>query len=139
MCLSDLIYSKRNLTMVSWCYTKLIMYYCLAALLWELWEMYHKLLKNSETKNEGSNLQSSYMKEWCPEALILTLIQSFKIITDCLKITQLDSHHTSKIVQLNNIPHNSASSYMLRGKNYITLMKKFHKKLSPLCSLVNRK
>lgn len=51
------------------------------------------------------------MKEWCPEALILTLIQSFKIITDCLKITQLDSHHTSKIVHLNNIPHNSASSY----------------------------
>lgn len=137
MCLSDLIYSKRNLTMVSWCYTKLIMYYCLAALLWKLWEMYHKLLKKLRNK-EWRIKPTIFLHEGVmSRGINFNLIQSFKIITDCLKITQLDSHHTSKIVQLPIIQHHH--KIMLRGKNYITLMKKFHKKLSPLCSLVNLK
>lgn len=56
MCFFDLIYFKRNFIMVFWCYIKFIMYYCLVVLLWKLWEMYYKLLKNLEIKNEGLNL-----------------------------------------------------------------------------------
>lgn len=76
-----------------------------------LHKAYNVLLPSCVVMEIMGNVVIKKLRKWCPEALFLTLIQSFKMITDCLKITQLDSHHTSKIVQLNNIPHNSASSY----------------------------